>query len=115
MNTTAKQGTPAVTLTPFAIRTSDIAWIKRNNATVRPDGWVFFDVPASQVTFMMFCGNDFLRYTLPDLPRDFPNRHAMTPAAFVPETARLVGASTELSADTLARMAETAAWKAGAR
>lgn len=110
-----KPGTPGVTLTPFAIRTSDTAWIKRNNAAVRPDGWVFFDVPVSQVTFMTFCGNDHLRCTLTDLPRDFGNRHAMVPAAFVPETASLIGASTELSADTLARMAEVAAWKAGDR
>jgi hypothetical protein len=106
MNTATTQ------MTPFAIRTQDTAWIKRNNATVHPDGWVFFDVPLAKVGKMTFCRVDHLRYTLPDLPRDFGNKHACVPAVHVPETAALVGASTHLPADVLARKAETAAWKA---
>ena len=98
----------------FAIRTRDQAWIARNGATVRDDGWVLFDAPASAIEVVTFCGNDHLRYMLPDVPRDFGNRWAMCPAVYVPETAKTLGASIRLTAATLARQAEVEEWKASA-
>lgn len=98
----------------FAIRTSDEAWIKRNHGVTGNDGRVTILVPASEIEVITFCGNDHLRHYLADCPKDFGNPWAMCPAVWVPETAALIGASTRLTPETIARQAETARWKARA-
>ena len=110
---TATQNTKG-RMAAFALRTDDTDWITRNHATIGEAGRVFIQVPAADIEVVTFCKNDHLRYRLPDVPRDWGNPWAMCPAVWVPETAKRLGASIQLSADTLARMAEVAAWKASA-
>lgn len=95
----------------FAIRTKDAKWIKRNDATVRDDGWVLWNVPVADLRVMTFCGNDHIEYTLTDKPRDFPTVHVACPAVFIPDTARTLGANPELSERSKRAHAETEAWK----
>lgn len=98
----------------FAIRTRDAAWIGRNQATARDDGWVLFDVPVTGLTFRKFRGHDHIRHTLRDVPKDYASKFVACPAIFIPETARLLGADPEPTARMLAARAEVEAWKAEA-
>jgi hypothetical protein len=76
---------PATTTTPmtkFAIRTTDEAWIKRNNGVTDDDSRTIVLVPAAKVEHVTICGNAMLRTTLTDCPSDFA-RVALCPAAWV--------------------------------
>lgn len=61
----------------FKLRTDDRAWIKRNNGVVDADGRVTIDVPANQLGTDAFAGREWVTYTLPDCPKDYPNPHTM--------------------------------------
>jgi hypothetical protein len=69
-------------LVKFAGRTHDTAWIKRNNGTTDSDGRTTILVPAGKVERFQMRGNDWLRHTLTDCPRDFA-RVALCPAYWV--------------------------------
>ena len=70
-------------LTPFALRTTDAAWIRRNHGTVDDTGRVTVLVPADQVEALTFAGAEMLRHRFADCPRDMANAHVMCPAAWV--------------------------------
>lgn len=70
-------------MTPFAIRTTDTAWIKRNHATTGNAGRVLVQVPAEQVEKITFCGKPWLRHRFADVPADSQNASIMCQAAWV--------------------------------
>lgn len=70
-------------LTPFALRTTDSAWIARNRGKVDDDGRVTVLVPADQVEALTFAGAPMLRHHFADCPRDMANAHVMCPVAWV--------------------------------
>jgi hypothetical protein len=78
---------PAADLREFALRTTDAAWIARNNGVTDENGRVTVQVPASQIAAVKFAGNDWLRHKFADCPRDIPNALVMCPAKWVPGTA----------------------------
>ncbi len=67
----------------FVLRTGDTKWIERNGGVVDADGKVTIQVPEGELGEMTFCGKPFVTYTLPDVPRDFGNRHAVCPKVWV--------------------------------
>lgn len=69
--------------TKFALRTTDTAWIKRNNGQLDKDGRVVVQVPADQIERFTFCGKTHLRHTFRDVPKDYPNGTVGCPAMFV--------------------------------
>jgi hypothetical protein len=70
-------------LTPFALRTTDRAWIARNRGKVDDDGRVTVLVPADQVEAFKFAGVPHLRHHFADCPRDMANAWIMCPAKWV--------------------------------
>ena len=72
-----------MSLTKFAIRTSDQAWIKRNHGTIGEAGRIFVQVPAAEVERITFCGQPMLRHRFADAPADAMNGAIMCPAIWV--------------------------------
>lgn len=70
-------------MAPFALRTSDQAWIKRNGGVVDSDGRVTVQVPADEIETFTFCGKTHLSHTFRDIPKDFGNGAVGCPAAWV--------------------------------
>lgn len=70
---------------PFAILTSDTAWITRNGATPSPknDGRVIVQVPEEYVVRHTFAGVDMLRVTFADVPKDQLNAAICCPVKLV--------------------------------
>jgi hypothetical protein len=68
---------------PFALRTTDAAWIKRHNGQVDADGRVTVMLPAEQVEKIKFAGKDWLRHKFADCPKGFPNALVMCPVKWV--------------------------------
>jgi hypothetical protein len=71
----------------FALRTSDTAWIKRNNGVTGEDGKTFVQVPANEIDAIKFGPADVLRHVFADVPSDAGNAATMCPAKWVPDTA----------------------------
>ena len=70
-------------LTPFALRTSDSAWIERNKGQVDKYGRITVLVPANEIETVKMAGNDWLRHHFTDCPRDMANPWIMCPAKWV--------------------------------
>jgi hypothetical protein len=69
-------------LVKFALRTSDTAWIARNDGLTGDDGRTTILIPAAVVERVTILGTRMLRTTLADCPSDFA-RLALCPAAWV--------------------------------
>lgn len=68
-------------MTKFVLRTTDAAWIKRNNGTVDNDGKVAVEVDT--VEPVKFAGGDWIRHRFTDVPRDAANGSIMCPASWI--------------------------------
>jgi hypothetical protein len=74
-------------LVDFALRTGDIAWIKRHNGRTDDAGRVIVGVPAGEIDAIELGGTGMLRHVFADCPSDAPNGAILCPAAYVPATA----------------------------
>jgi hypothetical protein len=93
----------------FALRTTDAAWVKRNNGRTDDDGRTVISVPLSYIKAVKFAGKNWLRLTFADCPRDIPNATVMCPADYVPDTAaRLTFETEDMRGDFLRRFAKNA-------
>jgi hypothetical protein len=67
----------------FVLRTSDTAWISRNDGSVDDDGRVTVQVPPAEVEPFTFAGRRWLRRHFADCPQDAANPWLVCPAAWV--------------------------------
>jgi hypothetical protein len=84
MRARGKQG-DTMALVPFALLTSDTAWIARHDATPSPkgDGRVIVMLAESDCPRYRFAGVDMLHHFFADAPSDALNPNIACPVSFV--------------------------------